>query len=57
MAEFYAVATGKLGTPPKVARSFLEGLRTVPSVPVVDERHLKRVMLTEVSTASPSGMR
>ena len=53
MAEFYAVATGK----PKVARSFLEGLRTVPSVHVVDERHLKRVMLTEVTTASPSGMR
>jgi len=57
MAEFYAVATGKLDTPPKVTRSFLEGLRTVPSVHVVDERHLKWVMLTEVTTASPSGMR
>jgi len=47
MAEFYAVATRKLGTPPKVARSFLEGLRTVLSVHVVEERDLKRVMLTE----------
>jgi predicted nucleic acid-binding protein len=47
MAEFYAVATRKLGTPPTVARSFLEGLRAVLAVHVVDERDLDRVMLTE----------
>ena len=47
MAEFYAVATRKLGTPPAAARSFLDGLRAVLAVRVVDERDLDRVMQTE----------
>jgi predicted nucleic acid-binding protein len=47
MAEFYAVATRKLGTPPMVARSFLEGLRAALAVRVVDERDLDRVLSSE----------
>jgi len=47
MAEFYAVATRKLGTSPMVARSFLESLRLVFSIQVVDARDLDRVMLAK----------
>ena len=47
MAEFYVVATCKLGAPPLVARSFLDGLRTVLPVRAVDEGDLDRVILTE----------
>jgi hypothetical protein len=41
MAEFYGMATRKLGTPPMEARSLLEGLRAVLAVRVVDERDLE----------------
>jgi predicted nucleic acid-binding protein len=47
MAEFYAVATRKFGTPATVAYTFLKELRLVLPIRVVDERDLARVAQTD----------